>query len=260
MFNRRGLEDNQKDGIKEAFDRVKTDIFNIGNELFSFKNELFDIKNQLSNLNELLNNLQIELLSIKNPPQSPISTSNTPTHIPTDEPKYPTDPVIPTDNPTVPCEVGGLKSTNLSFSTRNRGVPTDKQTNQQTDNPTDISFEKEQKTIAQHIQEASEILDSLDNLKKEIRLKFKNITQQEMLVFSTIYQLEEQFPEGVEYKQIAAKLKLSEFSIRDYTQKLMNKGIPIEKLKLNNKKILLKISPELKKIASLDTLIRLRSL
>jgi DNA-binding Lrp family transcriptional regulator len=81
-----------------------------------------------------------------------------------------------------------------------------------------------------------------------------------MLVFSTIYQLEEAFPEGVEYKQIASKLGLSESSIRDYTQKLMGKGIPVDKIKLNNKKILLKISSKLRNIAQLETIIKLREL
>ncbi|MDP1728609.1 MAG: winged helix-turn-helix transcriptional regulator, partial [archaeon] len=92
------------------------------------------------------------------------------------------------------------------------------------------------------------------------RLKFKTITQQEMLVFSTIYQVGEQFPEGVEYRQIAQKLGLSESSIRDYTQKLISKGIPVDKIKLNNKKILLKISQKLRNIASLATLMKLREL
>ncbi len=116
-----------------------------------------------------------------------------------------------------------------------------------------------EKPIQQQIQEASEILDSLDTLKKEIRRKFKKITKQEMLVFSTIYELEEQYRE-VDYNKIALKLGLSQSSIRDYVQKMINKGIPITKEKLNNKKILLHISPELKKIASLSTIVSLREI
>ena len=116
-----------------------------------------------------------------------------------------------------------------------------------------------EKPIQQQILEASEILDSLDNIKKDIRRKFKRITKQEMLVFSTIYGLEEQYRE-VDYNKIALKLGLSQSSIRDYVQKMINKGIPITKEKLNNKKILLHISPELKKIASLSTIIQLREI
>jgi DNA-binding MarR family transcriptional regulator len=195
------------------------------------------------------------------------SSSNSPyypTHIPTDNYQKPSIPVIPSHNPTVPVEIEGLKSSNLGISSGNRGVPTDRQTNQQTDiSDDDSSYQPSfntRKPLTQQIKEASDILDSLDTLKKQIRLKFKGITQQEMLVFSTIYQLEEQFPEGVEYRQIATKLQLSESSIRDYLQKLLNKGIPVDKIKLNNKKILLKISSKLKNIATLDTLVKLREL
>ena len=202
-----------------------------------------------------------------------------PTHIPTQEPKSPSVSDIPSDNPTHPQEIGGLKYQNLTISTGNRGVPTDRQTNQQTDNSNtcytvrevlnmikspSINLEKQPKQAASSVKDqimrASDILESLDSLKKEIRLKFKGITNQEMLVFTTIFQLEEAYPEGVEYKQIALKLGLSESSIRDYIQKLINKGIPVDKNKVNNKKICLKISNNLKKIASLETLIKLREL
>ncbi len=109
-------------------------------------------------------------------------------------------------------------------------------------------------------QTASEILDSLDKLKKEIRFKFKRITPQEMSVFSTIYQLEEQNPDHTNYKKISKTLKLSESSIRDYVQRMIHKGIPIKKKKIANKKVILSISPELKRIATLSTIIQLREL
>ncbi len=80
-----------------------------------------------------------------------------------------------------------------------------------------------------------------------------------MLVFSTIYQLEEQ---GfiVDYPLLASKLSLSESSIRDYTLKIIKKGIPLLKNKENNKKITLSISLDLKKIASLNTILQLREI
>jgi len=176
-----------------------------------------------------------------------------------------------THTSTVPQEVEGLKSLNLRSSIGNQGASTDRQTDTSTDTSTHNLSEIPQKTqestisnieanIEQNIQEASEILDSLDALKKEIRLKFKRITQQEMLVFSTIYQLEEQDPENSTYREISQKLNLSESSIRDYVQRMINKGIPIKKQKINNKKLILSISPELKKIATLSTIIRLRGL
>jgi len=225
--------------LKEAFEKVKQDIFTLGNEVSSLRLELLEIKEGLKLLDEHYSNL---ILSEKTP---------------TDNYQNPTHQITPTDNPTVPLEIRGLKWQNFDTSIGNQGVPTDSQTNQQTVQQIPI---KEEKSINQRIFDASEILNSLDSLRKEIRLKFKTMTQQEMLVFSTIYQLEEQSQEGVEYGQIALKLGLSPSSIRDYAQRLISKGIPLIKEKVNNKKILLRISPELKKIASLQTIIQLRGI
>jgi len=254
------MDENERIAIKEAFARTKNDIFALGNEFYLIRSDILDIKNAINAINDAIDKLKIEVLDLKSTKITANSSThytNYPTDIPTDESKNPTNAAIPTDNPTVPHEIEGLKYPNLDTSTRSRGVPTDRQTNQQTDNSPSIN---EEKPLKQHIQEAEDLLDSLDTLKKEIRLKFKQITQQEMAVFSAIYLLQEQFPEGVEYRQIATKLQLSESSIRDYTQKLVSKGIPVDKIKLNNKKILLKISSKLKSIASLETLIKLREI
>ena len=47
---------------------------------------------------------------------------------------------------------------------------------------------------------------------------------------------------------------------RNAIQRLIKKGVPLIKNKENNKKILLSISSELKKIASLNTIIQLRAI
>jgi DNA-binding MarR family transcriptional regulator len=109
------------------------------------------------------------------------------------------------------------------------------------------------------INNAAEILDKLDSIKKELRLKFKRLTNQEMLVFSTIYQLNEENRE-VTYNSLAERLGLSQSSIRDYVQRIIIKGIPIEKEKELNKKIILKVSNNITKIASLSTIMGLREL
>ena len=80
-----------------------------------------------------------------------------------------------------------------------------------------------------------------------------------MRVFSVLYGLEEQNME-ITYKTLSIKLFLSESSIRDYINKLINKGIPIEKMKKDNKIIYLKISNELKDLVSLSSILELRSL
>jgi hypothetical protein len=254
----------QSNNLKEAFAKVKNDIFSLGNEILDIKKEFLDLKNQLNMINNTLNNLSLDVIDLKNSSKFLRENKAIPTDIPTNDFKRPTIPSIPSDNPTVPCEIGGSKYPNLDISSGNRGVPTDRQTDQQTDNydsfPLSRSRDNRPISLNRQLNDASQILDSLDSIKKEIRLKFKQMTNQEMLVFSTIYQLEEHFPEGIEYRQIALKLKLSESSIRDYVQKLISKGIPIDKIKLNNKKIMLKIPLKLRNLATLDAIIRLREI
>jgi hypothetical protein len=232
--------------IKLAFSKVKDDITNLYNEVINLKSEISDIKTILNSLNNLI--IQKNLNSSNNFSSTDNSTNTS---------LKPTIPVNSTDNTTIPQEIEGLKYPNLNSSTGNRGVSTDRQTDRQTDNSTESLPEK---SIESNIQEASDILNSLDRLKKEIRLKFKRVTKQEMAVFSTIYQLEEQDSSKTTYKQIANNLHLSESSIRDYVQRMINKGIPIKKQKINNRKVILSIPNTLKKIATLSTIIQLRDL
>ena len=156
-----------------------------------------------------------------------------------------------------------LKSPNIHVSTGNEGVPTDRQTNQQTDNRHifNVNSNTQNKVypIPNSLDKVKEILDSLDTLKKEVRIKFKKLTEQEIHIFALLYQLEDT-GELVDYTLLAKHTGLSESSMRDYIRKITSKGIPIIKEKLNNKRILLHISQDLKKIATLDTILRLRAL
>ncbi|MEK6871547.1 MAG: hypothetical protein AABX16_01455 [Nanoarchaeota archaeon] len=230
--------DNPDDLVKSAFIKVKNDIDFLNEEILNLKISISDLKEYMLKLEKNQKDL-LELIStIK---QINPTNNNTPTH-----------------NPTIPQEVKGLKIKNFEFSTGSKGVPTDRQTDQQTDRQISSITKIDRKSINSNLQEASEILQSLDTLRREIRLKFKQLTPQEMLVFSTIYQLEEQFPQGVSYPLVAQRLSLTESSIRDYVHRMMHKGISLTKNKINNKKILIKISPELKKIATLSTIMMLR--
>jgi predicted transcriptional regulator len=85
------------------------------------------------------------------------------------------------------------------------------------------------------------------------------LTDQEILVFSILYQLEEETG-FTDYKTIAQKLNLTESSIRDYIGRIIKKGIPVEKKRINNKNIRLTLSKNLKKIATLSTILQLRDL
>jgi biotin operon repressor len=217
------------DPIKEAFFRIKEDITLL-------KNEIYDLKDQINEIQTT----QTHIYSQTD------QQTDTQTHNQT---------YMPDSTPTEQSSIG------------NGGVPTDRQTDQpthqQTDNLTEISPEGSHnlpKDPISQFAKANEILASLDDLKRDIRLKFKGLTPQEMLVFSTLYSLEEQNTEEITYRTLAEKLSLSESSIRDYINKLTKKGVPIEKIRQNNKTILLKVSQDLKNVATLDTIARLRDL
>ncbi|MDH3324085.1 MAG: helix-turn-helix domain-containing protein [Candidatus Peregrinibacteria bacterium] len=214
------------DPIKEAFSKIKE-------EMLLLKEEINQLRLQLS---------EIKTTQTHNSPQISQQTN------------------IQTHNQThsdYDCPVESLYPSNYTSSIGNEGVPTDRQTNTQTDQ----QFSKQpQNNNKSEFRQANDILESLDSIKKGIRLKFKLLTPQEMLVFSTIYGLEEQNHQEITYRTIASQIGLSESSIRDYINKLIKKGIPIDKMRQNNKTILLKISSDLKNIATLATIQNLREL
>lgn len=240
------------DPIKEAFEKIKQDISFLKTELVVLRQAISELKLQ-NQTNPAYNPTQLH---------PPIST---PAHTPTD-----------------PLILEALKYKKTILSTGNEGVPTDNSTDRQTHPQTDsysaiegnysvyapkkletselIRFMPSVNSPQNDFEKAKDILDSLDSIKKEIRLRFKRLTPQEMQVFSTLYALEEQNYEEISYKILAQRLNLTESSIRDYVTKLIFKGIPVLKVRQNNKKISLSISSDLKKIASLSTITKLREL
>lgn len=227
------------DPIKEAFSRIKQDINFLKQEIFNLKTEL--------------QNLQFQQTIPTDNPTNTFNQTDNQTHLQT----------IPTQD----CTLQGFSRQNINISTGNGGVPTDRQTIRQTDNQTENGSHNIRNTLPpvgkdpiSEFKRANEILSSLDNIKKEIRFKFKSLTPQEMLVFSTLYSLQEQKISEITYKLLANNLTLTESSIRDYINKITKKGVPIEKIRQNNKKIVLKVSPDLQNVATLDTIIRLREL
>ncbi len=219
------------DPIKESFLKVKEDVLSIKDAINILSDELTSIRNNLDLFNRTLKELKTQ----------------------TDRQTIPTDRQI---NPTDKQPSQTLFPHKTEVSIGNRGVPTDRQTDQQTDRQT-LKFALSD--ISQTTNSASTILNSLDNLKSDLRTKFKKLTPQELNIFSLIYQLEDQ---GivVDYPLLAQKTSLSQSSIRDYVLKLISKGIPLDKTKENNKAIVLSIPQDFKKLASLDAVLRLKEL
>jgi len=154
-------------------------------------------------------------------------------------------------------DIDFLKQLILKSSIGNKGVQTDSQhiLNSQTiENTADLGT-----TIAKYTKETKdlevvEVVNLMNDFKDSIKRKFKSLTDQEFFVFCLIYSLEEQLG-AVSYRDIALKAGLTESVIRDYVRHLFSKGIPILKERKNNKLILLKVSPELKSLVSLDSLV-----
>ena len=228
----------EEEKIRNSFQKIKEDIWYLSQEI-ALLNE------NLEKINEKIEKM------IKNEDFN-ISTNKV------------ENQTLPPDFSTHHPPFKPLKHQNLTISTGNQGASTDRQTDRQTDRHPPISYAKtrfltknEEKT--QEIDRAAEILDSLDNLKKEIRLKFKKLTGQEMLIFSTIYQIEEESG-PTSYMTIAHILGITQSSVRDHVGKFIKKGIPVEKKREGNKRIQLSISPNLRKITSLSTILQLRDI
>ncbi|MFA5020253.1 MAG: hypothetical protein WC533_04095 [Candidatus Pacearchaeota archaeon] len=257
------------DLIKEAFQKIKYDISCLSNEIVAIKKELSEIQLSILEFTKF-NNKIIEGVNVK-PHEYPSTDRQTDkqTDTSTDNPTLrQINPTLRQINPTHKGVYINTSTDNYPFkplkrqyidvSIGNNGVSTDRQTDRQTDTSTHNltqNLEKQQKTAT----DTTLILEQLDIIKKELRIKIKKLTSQEMLVLSTIYKLEEE-GRSVDYSLISEVLTLSESSIRDYIQRIIAKGIPLEKEKLNNKRVILSISRDFKRLASINTLISLREL
>ncbi len=223
--------------IKEIFRLIKKDIDNLNYENNVINLEIDEVKHQLKEICLILEDLSEKIYNSSNLTLRQINQTDNRQTTDTSTP-------ISTDN----SHFKSLNNQYLPISIGNRGVSTDKQTNRQTDKQTQNSFEN-----------AAEMLDSLDSIKKELRLKFKRLTEQELLIFSVLYQLDVERGHA-DYKSIASKINLTESSIRDYVRRLISKGIPLNKKKINNKFIQLSIPDSFKKIATLSTILKLREI
>lgn len=242
----------EKENLQNSFQKIKEEM-NALNEEISF------LKKQLSQTNKALNYLNQHLskhLSISSTSTSTLTTDNQQiVKNPAQNTSYnkeisPKSPVsignegVPADSQqTVSRHIlseNELKSSPLSItssSSINRLSPVDKA--------------KDSSTL-----DISSLSTILEDLKKELKQKFKNLTNQELLIFSLIYTLNEEKSE-VTYKDISIKANLTESSVRDYISRLEHKGIPLIKERKNNKMIILKIPDELKHISTLDNLTKL---
>ncbi|UZE93726.1 MAG: hypothetical protein IB618_03080 [Candidatus Pacearchaeota archaeon] len=209
--------------VRESFSKIKEDMLFFQQEIMILKQEIEEIKRIL--------------LSSTPPAQARHTTHNT------------------ADN----LMNYSLKQANFQSSIGNEGVPADRQhTYDRQITPLKRTPETASKR-PEYSQEINQLSDILDTLRQDLGEKFKTLTNKEFLIFSVLYTLEEEL-EKVTYSDIAQRTGLTESSIRDYVVRLIHKGIPVIKEKINNKIIILKIPRELKDLATLDKLSKLKGL
>ena len=264
------------DQIKEAFQKIKEDMYSLQYQLDQLRLELDLVNSSLSNVLEHQTNIQtdkqhldsvlFQLNMLKDQFAQLIQQTNQQKTQSINQINSSNNDAS-TQTPAVKQASKGLLTSFNDTSTGNEGVPTNSQTIKQTDNSTGnegvqfalMSKEYLIRTSKPGPSKVAELINSLDEVKKDIRTRVKKLTNQEMTVFSAIYELENK---GflVDYPLLAESLKLTESSIRDYTQRIIKKGLPLEKYKENNKKVLLTISADFKKLSNLQTLLQLREL
>jgi hypothetical protein len=227
------------DTVKEAFNKVKQDIEFLNKKINSLSDNLVKTREDLVNICEILKGLNItnkkideqnKLLYEQNKNINELvqsiflflnkkSENLTLETIPAIQQINSTSfPANQTFNPIFKPQNAEI----LNVSNGNEGVPTDRQTNQQTNQQTNFNvnnnFLKDSSLQDNfnkssynnnYIRDAADLLDSLDNIKKEIRLKFKKLTEQELIVFSTIYQFDEENGYS-DYKLLSNRLGLTE--------------------------------------------------
>ena len=110
-------------------------------------------------------------------------------------------------------------------------------------------------------QQSSTIINtnqSLETVKKEFEELFRDLTDREFSVFMAIYQLEEDLQAPVSYCEVSKILKITEITVRNYVNSMMNRGIPIEKHRQYNRKVSLSIKKDMRDLNLASKLLKIR--
>jgi len=89
--------------------------------------------------------------------------------------------------------------------------------------------------------------ETIKDFSDDIEAHFKSLTKQEFLTFLSLYQLEEEIG-PVTFVDIAKSMNLSEGCVRAYIYKMISKGTPIIKKKVNNRVVHLSLSPKFREL------------
>lgn len=216
-----------EENIKQSFNQVKEDYNQLKEELDKTK-KLLITQNKL--ILELFN--QIKSLSSKEPEFQEkeefflVSTGN-----------------------------NGVKQTNKQTNTKH--LSTSLSTSEEVG---DANFNLEKPVLNENNQERTIIRykkeESFSDYKLNINSTFKKLSKQELRVFLAVYQQEEENQE-VTYSSLALNMNLTESCIRGYIASLIKKKVPLKKVKINNKKVIIIIKREFKELNLKNKLISL---
>ena len=220
------MDDNFKDSIKLSFSKVKDDITRLDDELklqrevLSKQNDILRLlNNKLSDIIEKIDEIEKKIPKNGSENTSNQSINHLINHLITNQSLNHEEALKEPIN------------TKNELSIGNDGV------NQ--------SFNQ----IINHQSDKNRVIEAPDPnfqaLKRNIESTFRALSKQELKVFLTIYQLEDE-GKPANYTNIAHNLGLSEHCIRSHISFLMKKNAPIIKQKLNNKRNLLSIRKDFK--------------
>ena len=82
---------------------------------------------------------------------------------------------------------------------------------------------------------------------EDVEAHFKGLTKQEFLLFLSLYQLEDEMG-PVTFLDLANYMKLSEGCVRAYVYRMLSRGSPIVKHKVNNRVVNLSLLPEFRNL------------
>lgn len=88
---------------------------------------------------------------------------------------------------------------------------------------------------------------NIHELNNDLPNILSRLSKQEFMTFLTIYQLEEEISK-VTYDDVGKSLNISSGCVRTYISGLIKKGLPVLKVKYNNKVVLLSIPPEIRSL------------
>ncbi len=238
-------------GIRESFAKIKENMLFLSQQIIVLIEEIKEIKEEIRKLKQDRKSTDVQQIQHTSSTNSQVYTRNKPYfNLSKGNGGVPAD-----SQQTVSRQQQELKRT---FDEIKEFEEKPLILTRNTINELKEDIEKERNSDKKSNDELSKLSSLIENMKQDLKEKFRNLSKQEFIIFSALYSLEEQSKE-ISYKDLSIFTRLTESSIRDYIARLIHKGIPIIKDKINNKTVLLRISPELKNIATLEILSKINS-